>query len=72
MRISVILDSTVGITNMKMLDDRMMRIYDERHTIGEITKALAEADITIESISQKKTSLEDYYLKLTKGGEFHV
>lgn len=69
---SVILDSQVGIINMKIVDNGVMRIYDEQHSISEITKALGAADIAIESISQKKTSLEDYYFKLTKGGELHV
>lgn len=67
-----VLESQVGVTNMKIIDDDVIRIYDDRHTIGSITKQLSLADIAIESISQKKTSLEEYFLALTKGDEVHV
>lgn len=68
----VVLDQKVGILNKKLINERTLRIYDDTHPINELTKILGMENIEIESISQKKTSLEEYFLKLTKGGETHV
>lgn len=67
-----ILEMKLGIKNMKLMEDDTIRIYDNGSTIGQISKELGMNNIELESISQKKTSLEEYFFKLTKGGEIHV
>ena len=67
-----ILEMKLGIKNMKLMGDNTIRIYDNTSTISQISKELGMNNIELESISQKKTSLEEYFFKLTKGGEIHV
>lgn len=70
--VAVMLDMNFGIQAIKMMDDRTLRVYDSTHSVNELTKALGDSHISIDSISKKKTTLEEYFLKLTKGGEVHV
>lgn len=50
------------------MDKDKIRVYDSNVLRNEISKTLIMNDIEIISISRKNTSLEDYFLKLTKGG----
>lgn len=67
-----ILETQLGFTNVKILDDRIIRIYENKASINGISKVLITNDVAIESISQKKDSLEEHFLKLTKGEGIHV
>lgn len=62
-----ILENTLGIKNFKILDGDKIRIYDSKALKNQVSKALIMNDVEIISISTKNTSLEDYFLKLTKG-----
>ncbi|GAA0180114.1 ABC transporter ATP-binding protein [Clostridium sediminicola] len=63
-----ILDNNLEITNFKIIDNNLLRVYKSNITQKEISKALILNDIGIQSITKKQSSLEDYFLKLINGG----
>ena len=63
-----VLADKLGLKQFKVMDERLIRIYDARMDTGEIAKALIMEGVEILSIGQKTESLEDYFLKLTEGG----
>lgn len=62
-----ILEHQLGVSNFKILDPRTIRVYDNVSQL-ELNKAMALADVELESVSRKQHSLEDYFLELM-GGE---
>ncbi|WP_032121145.1 ABC transporter ATP-binding protein [Clostridium amazonitimonense] len=62
-----ILENNLGIRNFKIVDENKIRIYDSQALKNEISKELIMNDVEINSITKKSSSLEDYFLKLTKG-----
>lgn len=62
-----ILSNDLNISNFRVIDDVLIRIYDLKVSQKEISKKLILNDIEISSINMKKTSLEDYFLNLLKG-----
>lgn len=62
-----ILENNLGIKNFKVMGGNKIRIYDSNALKNEVSKALIMNDVEIISISRKNASLEDYFLKLTKG-----
>lgn len=67
-----ILDHILGIKNYKMMNEKMIRIYEMVVTQQEISKALIMNDIEIESINKKHSSLEEYFLNLMNGEGIHA
>lgn len=63
-----VLEEILAITNYKLLDDSIIRIYSTEHTQREISKALILDNVSIEALSKKNHSLEDYFLSLINGG----
>lgn len=63
-----VLDNNLNISNFKVIDNNLLRIYKANMNQNEISKALILNDVEIESITKKQTSLEDYFLKLINGG----
>lgn len=63
-----VLEEILTITNYKLLDDSIIRIYSTEHTQRDISKALILNDVSIEALSKKNHSLEDYFLSLINGG----
>ncbi|MEC2057058.1 ABC transporter ATP-binding protein [Peribacillus psychrosaccharolyticus] len=63
-----VLEEILAITNYKLLDDSIIRIYSTEHTQRDISKALILNDVSIEALSKKNHSLEDYFLSLINGG----
>ena len=61
-----VLENNLGIRNFKVIDENRIRIYDAKDLKNEVSKALIVNDVEIISISRKNTSLEEYFLKLTK------
>lgn len=64
-----VLEENLHITNFKILDAGIIRIYDSSISIGELSKALAQNEIEIQALNQKNDSLEDYFLKLTSASQ---
>lgn len=62
---SFVLNEKLELTNFKVIDESRIRIYDNKKSTQEITKALALNDIEVTAIGRQAESLEDYFLKLT-------
>lgn len=67
-RAAFILTNDLNISNFKVVDNSLIRIYDTKLPQSIISKTLILKDINIESITKKNSSLEDYFLKLINGG----
>jgi len=64
-----ILVNDLNISNFKIVDNTLIRIYDLKLAQKDISKALILKGIDIEAINKRKSSLEDYFLKLLNGGK---
>lgn len=60
-----VMSDKLGLTNFKVMDDGQIRVYDNRVSTQEISKALALADVSVFSIGKRTETLEDYFMKLT-------
>lgn len=67
-----ILDNNLKISNFKIIDNNLLRVYRSNITQKEISKALILNDVEIESITKRQSSLEDYFLKLVNGGTINA
>ncbi|MFC0414155.1 ABC transporter ATP-binding protein [Cytobacillus solani] len=63
-----VLEHILKITNFRVIDNRLIRVYDSSVPQSEITKTFVLNDIVIESIHKKNSSLEDHFLTLLNGG----
>jgi ABC-2 type transport system ATP-binding protein len=63
-----ILSNTLNIANFKVIDNSIIRIYEAAMPQSIISKTLILNDVTIETITKKNSSLEDYFLNLLNGG----
>lgn len=63
-----VLSEHLQINNFKIIDDKVIRIYDVAMPTQEISKQLVLNDVAIESMSKNSESLEDYFLKMTREG----
>lgn len=64
-----ILENDLNISNFKIIDNTLIRIYDLNLSQKEISKVLILKNIEIEAISRKNNTLEDYFLNLLNGGK---
>lgn len=64
---SYVLSDKIGLDNFKIVEDRIIRIYDGNISVQELSKALALHDVEMTAIGTKSESLEEYFLKLTGG-----
>jgi ABC-2 type transport system ATP-binding protein len=64
-----ILENDLNISNFKVIDNVLIRIYDLKLSQKDISKVLILKDIEIEAISRKNNTLEDYFLNLLNGGK---
>ena len=63
-----VLSNILNISNFRILDNNLIRVYEDKVPQSLITKTLISNDVIIESISKKNSSLEDYFLNLLNGG----
>lgn len=63
-----VLSQQLGIENIRVIDQRYIRIYDNSIPMKQITKTLIMNDIDVDSIHQKNSSLEEYFMNLLGGG----
>ncbi len=66
-----ILSDSLDISNLRIVDNNAIRIYDTRLPQGMISKELIENDIMIDSFTKKSNSLEDYFINLLNGGSIN-
>lgn len=71
-RTAYLLEHELRISNMKIVGDRRVRIYDVTQSQSEITKVLILHDIEIEEIQKHTSTLEDYFYRQIHGGEIIV
>ncbi|WP_291576699.1 ABC transporter ATP-binding protein [Clostridium sp. UBA4548] len=71
-KVAYILSNELNISNFKVLDSKTIRIYDSSISQNQITKTLINSDISIEGITKKNGSLEEYFLNLLNGGSINV
>jgi ABC-2 type transport system ATP-binding protein len=64
-----ILSNTLNISNFKVIDNSLIRIYAATVQQNVISKTLILNDVAIESITKKNSSLEDHFLALLNGGD---
>lgn len=65
-----VLSHKLGLSNFKVLDPRTIRIYEDIPQLT-LSKALVEAEVSLESLSKKHHSLEDHFVELM-GGARHA
>ncbi|PGZ93942.1 bacitracin ABC transporter ATP-binding protein [Bacillus pseudomycoides] len=63
-----LLESELQISNMKIIQDNKIRIYDWTQSQSAISKMLVLHDIGIAEIQKHTSSLEDYFYKQINGG----
>lgn len=68
-RASYVLEHELHMRNFKIVDTGKIRIYDPHATQNDLTKALVQHDVAINSITKKSSSLEDYFLSLIEEGK---
>ena len=62
---SYVLAEKMQLSNFKIVDNSIIRIYERGTTTQKISKELMMNDVEISSISQHTETLEDYFLKIT-------
>lgn len=60
-----VLSETLGLTNLKIIEDGKIRIYDGTISTQELSKTLALNDVPVIALGKKAETLEDYFLKIT-------
>ena len=68
-RAAYILENDLHIYNFKVIDNTLLRIYDQNLSQKDISKALILKEVEIEAMSRKNNTLEDYFLNLLNGGK---
>ncbi|GAA0125691.1 ABC transporter ATP-binding protein [Clostridium sp. CTA-19] len=63
-----VLSNTLNISNFKVVDNNLIRIYEDNISQSVILKTLIINDIVIKEITTRSISLEDYFLSLLNGG----
>ena len=64
---SYVLSDKIGIDNFKIVEDRIIRIYDRNISVQRIVKGAGITRCEMIMIGTKSESLEEYFLKLTGG-----
>ncbi|WP_040951086.1 ABC transporter ATP-binding protein [Gorillibacterium massiliense] len=65
---SFVLSHHLNISNIRVIGNRTIRVYDLSTPLPQINKVLILNDVAVESIHQKNSSLEEYFLSLLNGG----
>ena len=69
---SYILVNELNISNFRVEGNSLIKIYDLSLPQNIISKTLILGDVNIEGIIKKNNTLEDYFLKLTNGGDINA
>lgn len=67
-----ILENKLSVSNIRVMDEGGIRVYDCSLPPGELMKALVLHDVPVEAVHKKKVSLEDYFLSILNGGGGHA
>ena len=58
-----------GFSNYQVMNDTTIHIFHETERIGEINKILVMKDIPVSELRVNNETLEEFFLKMTKGGK---
>lgn len=64
-----VLSEKLNIHNFKIVDNSVIRIYENSISTQELSKILVLNDVAMESLKKQTESLEDYFLKMTEEGK---
>lgn len=64
-----LLEHHLRVSNLKIVQDNKIRIYDASLSTGEISKLLITQGIEIEEIRKHTSTLEDYFYHRIQGGD---
>lgn len=64
-----VLDHELRLSNFKVMDHSLIRVYHPQITQSQIIKAMVSNDVGIESINSVKSTLEEYFIRLINGNE---
>jgi ABC-2 type transport system ATP-binding protein len=67
-----VLSNKLNITNFKIMNNNLIRIYDAEIPQAVITKTLIANDVMIDQITKINSTLEDYFLSLLNGGSVYA
>lgn len=67
-RAAYVLSDKLGLTNFKILEEGVIRIYDGAVSVQELSKTLALNDVAVMALGRKTENLENYFLKMTAEG----
>ena len=62
-----VLENHLNISNFRVIENDIIRIYEDKVSQTDISKTLILNDVAIESINRKNSSLEDYFMNLLNG-----
>ena len=60
-----VLSEKLGLSNFKIIENNMIRIYDQHVSMQELSKVLALNDVEVMALGKQSETLEDYFLKIT-------
>lgn len=63
-----LLEHELQISNIKIVQDKRIRVYNTDVSTGQITKLLIKHEIEIEEIQKHTSTLEDYFYHQIQGG----
>ncbi|QQE79233.1 ATP-binding cassette domain-containing protein [Alicyclobacillus sp. SO9] len=63
-----VLDNYLSLSNIRVMDEGQLRIYDLSTPQNELMKVLITHGVPIQSVHKKRGSLEDYFLSILNGG----
>lgn len=66
---AIILTDSLFITNFKVFDQNIFRVYDLRYSLTVISKELIRGNVNILGISRKSGTLESHFINLLNGGD---
>lgn len=64
-RAAYILAEKLGLSNFRIMDQGILRVYEQKASVQEIAKTFALYDVELAAIGEKAESLEDFFLKVT-------
>lgn len=60
-----VLSEKLGLSNFKIIENNIIRIYDQHISTQELSKAMALNDVEVTALGKQSETLEDYFLKMT-------
>lgn len=67
----LIFDEVLGLTNTKIINDQVFRVYGDDYNIQALSDLLTSRGIQLDGIHRKHQSLEEYFLNITKEAGIH-